>query len=438
MNYAESVAYIESLAPTILNPSLDRFALFMQEHERLQDRLVTIHIGGTNGKGSTVAIVDSVLRAAGLKVGRFTGPHLLRWNERFHVDGKAIDDRTFAAYATKLRESSEDFGRRHPDLGHLTWFEFLTAIAFFYFIETNVDVAVMEVGLGGRWDATNVLSKPLVSAITTIDLDHTHILGSTLAEIAMEKSGIIKDGVPLVTAAVQPEALQVIRGYAEKRRAPLYICQPPDVVSAQDGTLVEMQHFTSAVKRLALGGQHQHLNALVAATILSIADKQLKLNVANHLAEGFEKVYWPGRLQMIPELNLVLDGAHNVAGAVALRRALDAIAPDKRRIFLFSFFQNKDVSGALNALLRSGDVVCISEAATTRSVAKAEEVAALCREAGAEAKTYPSIAVALGAAQELAQPGELIVATGSFASVKEVMLARGWHRVEDGHRCLKY
>src|SRR6185369_3255745 len=154
MNYLQTLAYIESLSPTLERPSLKRIQLFMEEQGQPQDTFPSLHVAGTNGKGSTVAILDNVLRAAQLKVGRFTGPHLLRWNERFHLNGMPIEDERFAQLASRLREKSEDFGRRHEDLGPLTWFEFLTAIAFFFFAEEKVDIGVFEVGLGGRFDAT--------------------------------------------------------------------------------------------------------------------------------------------------------------------------------------------------------------------------------------------------------------------------------------------
>lgn len=404
--------------------------MFMSEHGQVQDKLSTIHIGGTNGKGSTVAIVDSVLRAAGLKVGRFTGPHLLRWNERFHVDGKPIADEVLARYASKLRALSEEFGERHPEHGHLTWFEFLTAIAFFYFSEEKVDVAVFEVGLGGRWDATNVISKPLVSAITTVDLDHTHILGDTVAQIAREKSGIIKKGVPVVTAT-DGDALAEISEKAKELGCPLYRCQAPHSVSGP--TAVDLSHYRNVHDQLALPGEYQQLNGLVAAAVLQLADRVLKRNLSTDLADGFRRVYWPGRLQILPADDIVFDGAHNVAGARALRRSLDDLFPNGRRSFVLSFFQHKNVSGAVDLLVRPGDLVFASEAQTTRSICPAAEIVQLCEQRGAQATAYKTIADALHAAQAaVGGSDEPLVITGSFATIKECMLALGWHTVEDG------
>lgn len=431
MNYEESAAYIESLTPTILNPDLARFACFMQENGKIQDKFHSIHVAGTNGKGSTVAILDSVLRASGLRVGRCTGPHLLRWNERFHVQGEAISDENFADLCTRIRVLSEDFGVRHPDFGSLSWFEFLTALAFFYFYESSVDVAVVEVGLGGRWDATNVLSQPLVSVITSIDFDHTHILGSTLTAIAGEKAGIIKPNVPLITAA-SGEALEAIKNRATEIGAPMFVANDDGTVIGPD--VVDLAGFKNALGSLALPGVHQTLNSLVAYVVLALCEKRLGVPLLSHAVAGFTDVFWPGRLQFIPERNLILDGAHNVGGITALRSSLDSIFPGRRRIFVLSFFENKNVQGALTALLMPGDRVFISEAKTHRAVCPSEKIAEWSRSLGAEATCAATIGEAFDMANKARAVDDLVAATGSFSTVKDCMIALGWASVEDGRQ----
>ncbi|MBX9724156.1 MAG: hypothetical protein K2X81_22300, partial [Candidatus Obscuribacterales bacterium] len=200
MNYEEAIEYIESLMPTVLKPGLERFQLFMNENASLQDQVQSVHVAGTNGKGSVLSILAETLKESGLKTGRYTGPHLLAYNERIAINDCMISDSDFAALMSELRAKSEDFGKRHPQHGILSWFELLTAMAFFYFAKNKTQAATYEVGLGGRWDATNVLAAPIATAIVSISLDHTHILGSTESQIAAEKAGIIKTGVPLVTA----------------------------------------------------------------------------------------------------------------------------------------------------------------------------------------------------------------------------------------------
>jgi dihydrofolate synthase/folylpolyglutamate synthase len=434
MNYLQTVAYIESLAPTILNPDLTRFSLFMDEHEQIHNKIPSIHVAGTNGKGSTVAILDAVLRAGGLKVGRFTGPHLLRWNERFHLNGQPIADDVFAEYATKLREDSEQFGRRHPQLGYLTWFEFLTALVFRYFADNRVDLAVYEVGLGGRWDATNVLARPLVSVITTIALDHTHILGETLSAIAREKAGIIKHGVPVVTGA-DGEAFREIAARATELGAELIHCQPPDVV--QGGPPFDRPAFDAVLTRLSLQGEYQKFNCLLALAALNVAaDRQnLHLDPVSAAENGLSNVFWPGRFQYLPEQRVLLDGAHNPAGARALRLALDQVFPHTERHFVLSFFQTKNVPAAIAELIRPGDRVFASEAQTARAVCPAQDIVDACTAAGAQAIACMTISDAFNSAiQSRGNKDGLVIASGSFATVKESMLALGWQSVEDGRR----
>ncbi len=437
MDYLECLSYIESLSPTLEKPSLTRIAAFMAAHGNLQNQYPTIHVAGTNGKGSTVALIDSIVRAAGLKAGRFTGPHLLRWNERFHVDGKPISDVDFARIGTHVRQLSEEFGADNPDVGPLTWFEFLTAIAFFWFAESNIDVAVVEVGLGGRFDATNVVENVRVSVITNIDLDHTHILGNTVEEIAFEKSGIIKPGVPVVSGATGA-ALEVIRARCMQLGCKLFaLCEP------FAGDLEEriQSNFESAKKSLALLGAYQLDNGLLAVAAFHVSGLASKNQASfeNAVATGFEQAYWPGRLQLVKNydsgLEIILDGAHNVAGAAALRVALDRIYPEAKFDFVIGCFENKNAEKIVGALVRAGDTVYASQAMTRRATYDKEQLAAFCKERGAFASTYDTIESAFGAARKRSR---LIVVTGSFATVREVMICLGWKSVEDGRpECVK-
>jgi len=457
MNYLESLAYIESLSPTLERPSLTRIAAFTAEHGNLQNRCPVFHIGGTNGKGSTAAVLDALLQAAGLAVGRFTGPHLLRWNERFHVNGVPITDSDFAALATRVRELSHDFAERHADLGALTWFEFLAAMAFIWFDQNSVDAAVFEVGLGGRFDATNVIGNVVCCAVTNVDLDHTHILGDTVEEIAFEKAGIFKDGVPALTAAVDP-ALTQLQERAWKANSPFFRCELPARLfetkygAAAAAEIVDplwqsiSSAFVGAGASLNLLGRHQHLNALVAVASLYLAARKSQFWTAvlrerllskdergrPALELAFSKVYWPGRLQLVDELNIVLDGAHNPAGARILRQALDELFPDRSLIFVISCFANKNAVSMLSALVRGADAVFISEAATRRATCSKEELAAIARDLGARAEVFNTIAQALEAAIQSRETNQPIVATGSFATVKEAMSFVGWQSVEDG------
>lgn len=445
MNYLQAITYIESLTPTLLDPSLARFAEFMRVHGNLQDSYPTVHVTGTNGKGSVVAMVDSGLRAAGIKTGRFTGPHLLRWNERFHVDGKQISDPEFADLASRIRQLSEDFGRKYPDYGALTWFEFLTAMAFFYFADQQVDCAVMEVGLGGLWDATNVIEKPLVCAITSIGLDHTHILGSSICEIAHEKAGIIKKDVPLVTAC-WGEALSEIIRMADERKAPVIVFEGASSIrtagkhaylfeSETLDFLVETmkEEFPQAKSKLALYGTYQETNAILATAILSICQKSGYFNVSlvDVLAKGFAEVFWPGRFQHLRQFGVLLDGAHNEDGVLALREALDNTFPEGRRRFVLSFYENKNVDAMLKKLLRKEDVVYASQAEGRRPVCATEDIVKMAESIGCQAKAFPCLEQAFACVLAERASSELVIGTGSFATVKSALVHFGFKTVEE-------
>jgi dihydrofolate synthase/folylpolyglutamate synthase len=435
MEYSECLAYIDSLSPTLEKPSLTRISAFMACHANWQNQYPVIHVGGTNGKGSTVALIDSIARAAGLKVARFTGPHLLQWNERFHIDGKPISDQEFARVGSYIRELSEDYGRNNPELGPLTWFEYLTTIAFYWFAENKVDLAVVEVGLGGRFDATNIVSNVLVSVITTIDLDHTHILGNTVEQIAFEKAGIIKWGVPVVTGAVGA-ALEVIRYRCGEHNNRLFAVADCEISGIASSILAD---FESSKNVLSLLGSYQESNGLLAVAAFYISGLAMRrgINCAAAIREGFENAYWPGRLQLIEHENLILDGAHNAAGASALRTALDLLYPNAKFQFVIGCFENKNAEQIVAALIKPGDRVYASQASTRRATYRKEELAGFCQARGASASTFESIADALKSAK-LEQKNGPIIVTGSFATVREVIVALGWKTVEDARpECVK-
>jgi dihydrofolate synthase/folylpolyglutamate synthase len=467
MNYLESIAYLESLSPTLEKPTVERTKRFLLAHGMPQNDFYSLHVAGTNGKGSTVAILDSVLRASGFHVGRFTGPHLLRWNERFHVDGEPMSDDDFARYATELRIMSEAFGRDFPEVGKLTWFEFITVMAFLYFRDRKVDVAVLEVGLGGRFDATNVLGERLLcSIITNISLDHTQILGATEELIASEKAGIIMHGKPVLTAA-KGDALSIIKQRAELVEAPLFCLSESDEITSFSNnsnlSASNISYLVASMNKAVSGaqgdvaqgpllGDHQRKNALLAFLALflanfskdgvftplfdSAADIDVK-TVLNPAAlegawpEGIANVYWPGRMQRLSE-RVVLDGAHNPGGAKALRAALDQHFQGKRILFVLSCFDNKDAGGILQTLLRAGDRVFLCEASTKRATFPKDRLLQIARALNAKPEVFESVAAAYNAALSRTTEQDLIVCSGSFATVRECMQEIGWQSVEDG------
>ncbi len=484
MNYKESVAYIESLVPTLERPTLARIKLFMAEENDIQNEYKCFHVGGTNGKGSTATILETILASTGLKVGKFTGPHIMRFNERFAIAGKAINDQEFAEIATIVRKKSDDFASRHEDFGRLTWFEFLTAMAFFLFAKNQIDCAVLEVGLGGRFDATNIAENVAATIITNIDLDHTHILGDTVEKIAFEKAGIMRRGIPVITGA-KGAGLTELKAQAVEKGAIL--------ISLPDGKAAyvspsEQQKIDEAVDVLSLSGPHQKGNAELAVVALLASKFVMPTDrFLNRLTDTLKNVYFAGRMQFLNNKILIIDGAHNPAGAKALRRALDErLAAKQSRspedwhadsnsnsrpsgyCFILGFFGNKNAPEFLKELLRKGDRVIAVEAEVRRSTYPKEEIVARCAELGIESTIAPSMSEALkmarvddvlvGAGAKTTQPAKTssnsfekngssipppitdnridndveVVVTGSFAVLKELMLTLGWQTVDDG------
>jgi dihydrofolate synthase/folylpolyglutamate synthase len=442
MNYLQSTVYLESLLPTPGRPMLGRISVFLKEHGQPQEMVPVIHVGGTNGKGSTVAMLASILQAAGKKVGRYTGPHILRWNERINLNGEEISDEAFASYATGLRALSEEFGKRHPELGRLSWFELLTCMAFFYFAEQKVDVAVIEVGLGGRFDATNVCASPIATAVTNTELDHMRLLGNKLEDIAREKSGIIKSNVPLVTAC-NNEVLSLIEKAALEANAPFVHCQLPGQINFQQNGGVpsnlwrEITPLAEVLSHTGLAGEHQKLNALVALGCLlsSGANKDMGDDFPAHCKAGLQNVYWPGRLQYLPKHNVVFDVAHNPAGAKALAVALKQLFPQKKRSYVFSCFADKQAEGLLEYLIEPGDRFFGCEAEVKRQAYPQADLIDMAKKMGASCVgNGKTIADSLDQALSTRAADEIVVVTGSFATVRESMYKLGWASVEDGRQ----
>lgn len=445
MNYNESIAYIESLIPTLERPTLARMQLFMQDEGNVQNKIKSFHVGGTNGKGSTATILDAVLSSMGLRVGRFTGPHIMRFNERFSINGKSVSDEEFAKLATTVREKSESFGARHPDFGRLTWFEFLTAMAFFYFWDNAVDCAVLEVGLGGRFDATNVADNILATVITNVDLDHMHILGDTVTKIAFEKSGIMRKDVPVITSASGDALVELQRRASEVgTKLIMPATERPAFISIHDDVRIK-----DSLTKLSLDGPHQQRNALLAIiAVLASPLSERKEQLIDALASCLTGIYFSGRMQLIEDQNIIIDGAHNPAGARALRKALDERSMQKThdglstnqkaepRCFVLGLFGNKDVRAYLQELVREGDRVIAVEAEVRRVTYPKEQIASACEELGIKATHAGSMKEALELAQREGFQNEIIV-TGSFAVLKELMLHLGWETVDAGRPSIK-
>ena len=394
-----------------MKPGLDTIRAIMAALGNPQDTLRCIHIAGTNGKGATAAMLDSVLRAAGYRVARYTSPHLVALNERFFMDGNPASDDALEAAA---EEVFPVITRLEREQGlEVTFFEALTAVAFVLVARHRPDVTVLETGLGGRLDATNVISSPLVSVITRIGLDHCDWLGTTHAAIAAEKAGIIKPGCPVVCGAMPPEALDAIRAVAARLGSPL-VCAapwtpPPD---------------------FALFGTFQKENAATVKAVLDVlregrAPARPFAIPDSAIAEGLANVVWPGRCQRIAKdgADFLVDGAHNPDAAVALRHVLEN--ESVRHVGLVAgFCGDKDIAGHLHTLAPLVSRAWAVPIRNDRSLAP-DAVAAHMRDAGiADATPCADVPTALSASAGWSrETGNVVVVCGSLFLAGEALVA---------------
>jgi dihydrofolate synthase/folylpolyglutamate synthase len=315
VTYAETIQFLYGLQMFGANFGLENTRRLAALVGNPQDKLRFIHVAGTNGKGSTCAMLESIYNTAGLRVGLFTSPHLVSFRERVQVNRQLIPEAGVVRLVDELRSVNRE--------NDATLFEFATVMALMFFAGQKCDLVIWETGLGGRLDATNIVT-PLASVITNIAFDHTQWLGDTLEKIAAEKAGIIKPGVPVVAAAAQPEVLAVIEKFAREKNAPLTTV-PVGGISPLAG----FSGLTRGAATLPLAGEHQKQNAALALATVEVLQKQIPV-AEDILRTGLAKVRWPGRLQWIQKPDgqkILLDGAHNVAGVEALRSALAGGAP---------------------------------------------------------------------------------------------------------------
>ncbi len=419
MTYQEAMAYLYSLTPFGIRPGLERMRELLTALGSPQHSFRAIHVAGTNGKGSTAAFVASILRRAGYRTGLYTSPHLCDLAERMVVDGRCIPRDRIAALTAEVRPRSDALPS--PP----TFFEVTTALAFLHFAREGVEWAVVEVGLGGRWDATNLV-RPAVCIITNIALDHQEYLGSTLPAIAAEKAGIIKEETAVVTAAEEP-ALPVIRAVAQEKEAPLLHLQERyrwEVLSSDlTGSTFRLSGFPSPL-RIDLLGEHQIVNAVTAICTVDLLRAEGIALPLQALVEGLREARWPGRLQIVsPSPLTLLDGAHNPAGAAVLARFLETHLAGRRIVMVFGVLRDKDWRGMLEILgpLVSRVILTRPEnprAADPHSLLGADRYCI-------KTDVHPSLPEALAAAAATAAAEDVILVTGSLFTVGAALAAYG-------------
>jgi dihydrofolate synthase / folylpolyglutamate synthase len=405
---AEALAFLHQRSPSTVVLGLERMQAALAELGHPERRLPAIHVAGTNGKGSTCALVEAVLRAAGFRVGLYTSPHLVRFNERIRIGGADIENPVLGQRLLEVLQ-------RSPTALALTYFELGTLVAFWHFAEEQVEWGVLETGLGGRLDAT-ATCLPRATAITALGLDHTELLGPTLAAIAREKAGILRPGVPAVLAGQPPEAMEVLLSEAARVGAPVLRQGVDFDLQREGGAGLTWHHGVRRLGglRLGLAGDHQRQNGALALALLDVLSAGGAAIPDAAIVRGLADVRWPGRLEEVPGRPLLLlDGAHNPAGVEALRAELDGAYAGRRIHLVFGAVREKEVGPMLARLLPRMASVHLTPLDTPRSLPP-ESYLAAAQALVPDSAALGSPGAALEAAMAGARPEDVVLVAGSL------------------------
>ncbi len=402
MTYSEAIEFLYSLRLFGMKLGLDNTRRLAAALGDPHHHLRFIHVAGTNGKGSTCAMLESIYRAAGLRTGLFTSPHLVSFAERIQVDRQLISQEDVARLTKEIRRAIDDLGADSPP----TFFEAVTVMALKHFAEKKCELVIWETGLGGRLDATNIVT-PLASVITNVQLDHQQWLGQTLPEIAREKAGIIKPGVPVLTSTEEPSVLRIIEEVAHEQKAPLSVVKE-----------------LAGLWELALAGEHQKRNAALALATVQVLQPFLPVPEAA-MGEGLKTTRWEGRLQMVERKDgrlIVLDGAHNPAGAQALAAALRTRFPGRTPSLILGSMADKDYAAICHWLAPVAAKIFVCPVGSDRG-ADPHRLADCCRAAHPKAEVVVCANMASALAQTEVEP--FVVVTGSLHFVGEALQELG-------------
>ena len=448
MNYEAALAYIETFIDYERSPdfsrqarlyNLNRISLLLELLGNPHDKLRIIHIAGSKGKGSTAALVASVLTHAGYKTGLFTSPHLITPRERCRIDGALISETDIAFYIEKLKPAIENVSA--SEFGRVSFFEIYTALAFSYFADKATDFAVVEVGLGGRLDATNVVT-PVTTVITPIGLEHTAILGETYTEIAKEKAEIIKQACPLALAPQHKEARTVFEKVAGERKVPIVEAQgnsctsAPRLLQEADGLPIAQQFNVETDSEsypqltIPLLGHHQFINAMTAVAAIECLKQRGYVVPKASVYAGFKNVRWHGRIQRIKASPIVvLDGAHSPASMEALCCTIRQSFRYDRVTFIVSLMKDKNLTAIGNIVSKIADTVIATQVFNNPRVTPAEEIQGAWEDRCEKVTACSTLEKAITKALSDASPADLICITGSLYLVGQAL---EWFSAPDG------
>ena len=414
LSYEDAVAYLFGLQKYGIKFGLSKTSNLLKAFGNPHLHQKYIHIAGTNGKGSVSAMLESILMNSGLKVALYSSPHLVRFTERFRINGKEIPPGQVADLVKDLKRVIDP---TQPP----TFFEVTTAMALIYFAREKPDISIMEVGMGGRLDATNVI-RPMASVITNISLDHQSFLGPRLTDIAGEKAGIIKPGIDLVTAATQPQVIKVFSDTCKRRKAPFWRVGK-EIRYRRNGAQLNYYGMGRIERDLDLGllGKHQLRNAALALAVIELIERRGFTVSSDHIREGLNKTRWPGRMQVVSKKPLIiLDGAHNPDAMRILVNSMRDAFQWKHLILVLGVMGDKDIPRIIKRIIPIADYVIY----TRPEYYRAAEPQVLMKEAAPlrkKGEIIPTIPEALRKAKERSGPGDVILVTGSLFTVGEAM-----------------
>jgi len=412
MNYQQAWNFLDRLQFFKIKLGLESMNRFLERLGNPQRQLSCIHVGGTNGKGSVGATLCSILSSAGCSTGLYTSPHLSSVRERFKINDQFISRQDFARLISRIHDVL--------DGSQITYFECTTTLALLWFAEQNVDLAILEVVMGGRLDATNVIT-PLISIITNVSMDHEQYLGNTLSRVAMEKAGIIKDNIPVISGVANDDSGRIIRQTCRDRQAPLFLLNrdfsggSPDIPSGywryqgMDGVILDKLP-------LALRGRYQAGNAALALAAVQLLQKQGVTLDDKQIRKGLARTRWPGRMETFTQnnRNFLLDGAHNPAGIVALKQTLAAEFAGQRLISVWAAMADKDLQTTLQDIAPMADAIIFTRPESERSATPDQLLEILPPELRQRALGSESVAEAIEHAIRTARPEDLICVAGSL------------------------